>query len=278
MSMIYETSESGRWEDNGSGDKAWTTNWNVEGFTDKGEARLALLANVDVTVDNLIRSTPIVMRQIGPDIWNADVPYKRRNKQVGDIEYEFEIGGGTERVSQGVALQNTYVASGFTAPDFGAALGVTLDGSDLRVDGIDIHVPSKVFKMRCRLSRIQIKTLETITNHITYAPVNQYGWMGYLPHELLFLGSEGGYKGWTESYEPTADDFGEITLLFAASPTAYNIQVGDVLVSFKRGWDRLEVLTVNETDAITKMVVPKVKMVRVVQVYRESNFGLFGFQ
>ncbi|MFN5916787.1 MAG: hypothetical protein ACK48K_08520, partial [Planctomycetota bacterium] len=71
---------------------------------------------------------------LGNGVWEGTAHYV---KWKSESQYSFDTGGGTQHVTQSIANVGKYAATGFTAPDFMGAIGVTDD----RVEGTDITVP-----------------------------------------------------------------------------------------------------------------------------------------
>jgi len=69
----------------------------------------------------------------GNGVWEGTARYV---KWKSESQYSFDTGGGTQHVTQSIANVGKYSASGFTAPDFFGAIGVTDD----RVEGTDVTV------------------------------------------------------------------------------------------------------------------------------------------
>jgi len=246
----------------------WDQDYNIEGTNDPIEARLELLYQTDAIYDGLVRKSYTVEYQ-GPNFFIGTLTYGVRSKQIGRLEYQYQIGGKTEKRLQSLAT-TAYPA---TAPDYKGAIGVTKSGDSIDVQGVDVYVPSKTFSLKWTLDAADITpTLEQNLYAMTIAPVNSVSFLGYAAGEVVFLGAEGGLK----ENEPT----GELTLKFEASPNLTGLTVGEITGITKGGWQLVDIVreTTDDTGAGTKFLRPKILGVYVHTVYNSSNFaGLLGF-
>lgn len=247
----------------GGDNPTWELEYNVEGTEDCIEARLELLYQTSGTYDGLVRQTPR-LEYIGQNFFIGTLVYGRRTPTAGRVEYQFEIGGSTEKRFQSLATRK-YPS---TANDYGGAIGVVKSGDSIDVQGSDVYVPTKQFSLKWTLEAAAFTTaLEQNLYAMAIAPVNSTPFMGYAAGELLFLGASGGIK--------ENDEYGELTLKFAASPNLTGLSVGSVSGITKYGWESVDVVR-EETDATgsgTKFIAPQIVGVYVHQVYNTSNFS-----
>ena len=132
--------------------REWTTgeresvvfHYILDGTSDDIAARTSLLNSTAVNYDGLEREEctlePIVVdTEAGTGKWDCRVRYVKPEKippEVGESNFSFDTGGGTQHITQSLSTIGRYAASG-TAPDFGGAIGVTHDD----VEGVDITFP-----------------------------------------------------------------------------------------------------------------------------------------
>jgi hypothetical protein len=263
---VTERQDSRRYT--GGENPSWEFSYNVEGTDDCIQARLELVYHTSIIFDGLVRQTPHLEYQ-GPSFWIASVTYGKRAPVVGRLDYQFEIGGGTEKRLQSIATRK-YPA---TASEYNGAIGVRKSGDTIDVEGQDVYVPSKSFSLKWTLNAGDFTpTLERNLYLMAIAPVNIAPWLGYDAGELLFLGATGGVK--------QGDETGELTLKFQASPNLTNLSVGDVSAITKGGWELVDIVreTEDAEEGGTKFLRPKIAGVYVHQVYNQSNFSaLLGF-
>ena len=236
----------------------------IEGTDDDLAAKAALDATAPAVYDGLVRQTYSIDR-IAEDAWEGTVRYgKRSPRQDGFSKYTFEIGTGSQHITQSIATAHRYAPEGETAPDFKGAIGVTPDG----IDGVDVDVP--VF----RWSETHYFDASIVTEaykHTLYgiaaAPINAAPFRGKAAGEVRFLGASGGQSG---------DEEYEIAYHFAASPNLTELVVGNITGISKGGWEYLWVLYEEQEDAAAKRLVKRPAAVYVEQVYRSSDYSLLG--
>jgi len=84
--------------------------------------------------------------------------------------------------------------------------------------------------------------------------------------EVLFLGASGD--------DSTASEFVDVMYRFAASPNRENIEIGDITVTSKLGW---EYLWVRYEDGVDQnMIVQRPVAAYVEQVYGYGDFSVIG--
>lgn len=241
---------------------AWDIEFNIEGTSDPIEARLQLLYQTDAIYDGLVRQVPRVEYQ-GGLFFIGTVTYGKSTPTAGRVEYQFEIGGKTEKRYQSIST-TAYPA---TAPDYGGAIGVTKSGENIEAQGIDVDVPSKSFSLKWTLDASAFTAaFEQNLYAMTIAPVNSAPWLGYAAGELLFKGATGGVK--------EGDEYGELTLKFEASPNLTGLSVGEISGISKTGWQLVDIVreAADETGSGTKFLSPKITGVYVHTVFNSSNF------
>jgi hypothetical protein len=258
--VVSERPDSRRYT--GGDNPSWELFYNIEGTDDCIQARLELLYQTPGIFDNLVRQVPKVERQ-GPNFYYGWVTYGKRKNESGQVEYEFEIGGKTEKRYQSI-LTRRYPAE---AADYQGAIGVVKSGDQIDARGVDVYVPTKSFSLKCRLPpEVFTPAYQNVIFLCTAAPVNAAPFYGYQAGELLFCGAKGGYK--------SGDEYGEITFKFEASPNMTNLSVGEIGGIDKGGWELVDV--VREVQKSGNSLIPKPVGVYVHQVYQASDFSILG--
>lgn len=238
-------------------------NYQIDGTADELVAKGALYAAAPVLYGNLVRQKASLQR-IGEDLWEASVPYgKKKDPETGDSSYSFDTTGGTQHITQSLRTVGRYAIPGKKAKNFKGAIGVTKNPDN--IEGVDITMP--VFKWS-ETWYLRVAVMTEAYKHLLFkmtGKVNLDKFRLKAPGEVIFLGASGSQRG---------EEDWEITFNFAASPNASGLQVGDITIKEKRGWDYLWVRyqDVKDVDAIVKQ--PQTAYVE--QVYEYENFSQLG--
>jgi len=233
----------------------------VQGTDNDIAAGDALLAFSPLVYNNLARLTAHLERT-AEYAWEGTVNYGK--PEEGESTWTFDTSGGTQRVTQSLDTVNSYAPSGETAPNFHGAIGVSKDN----VEGVDITTPIFNFGETHDLD-------DTLLADGTYkltlfgltGKVNLYPFRGFAIGEVLFLGAQGsktGMDNWSINYR------------FAASPNVVNLDLGDITITEKRGWDYLWVSYADAEDTTAKRLIKKPVAAYVEQVYEYADFSLLG--
>jgi hypothetical protein len=246
---------------NGGDKPTWEIPFNIEGTNDCIEARLALLAASVGIYDGLFRQTPKVEHQ-GFNFFKGTVIYgKNDNKpENGSIDYQFEIGGKTEKRDQDLDCQR-YPED---APDHLGVINGIKNGDQIDVQGIDVPVPSYSFSLKCKMPASYFTV--TRRNQIymcAVAPVNSVSFYGFDVGEVLFKGATGGLK--------QGDDFGDIEFKFECSPNMTGLTVGEITGIRKEGWQYAEVA--RKVAVGSDSLIAKPYAVYVHTLFNKSNFS-----
>jgi len=196
-------------------------------------------------------------------IWRVTVEYlapEEIEPETGESSYSFDTTGGTQHITQSVSTRGKYAPSGKTPPDFKGAIGVTHNS----VEGVDITIPVFSFTETHYLpDSVVTDTYKGRLFRLT-GKTNNSNFRGCAPGECLFLGASGSRRG---------EDDWEVTFRFAASPNKTNIQIGDITVAEKKGWDYLWVRYADEADTDACELVKRPSAAYVEQVYEEGDFS-----
>jgi hypothetical protein len=201
------------------------------------------------------------VEQIADNIWIGTVYYGYNSRETDDIEFSFDTGGGSQKITQTIAPL-TVRSYGDNPPDFKGAINV----DDNSVNGVDIIVPVFNFNETKRIARDFISTAFKTSVFRLTSKVNSQAWHGFEAGEVLFMGASGSKHGRTGDYE--------LNFKFAASPNKTNITIGSISGIEKKGWEYLWVRYEKSTDQNCLIQIPKA--VYVHQVYESGDFSALG--
>ena len=223
-----------------------------------------------------ISLTPIHVDTVtGVGKWEAAVSYEDPGRsqpppQPSENSFSFDTTGGTQKITQSIATVSrtgSVGSGGNSATDFKGAIGVEIDGKDMRVNGCEITVPvfrwtETVYKTDAECDWAYRRAVGDLTG-----TVNAAAFRGYEAGEVLFEGASGARRGRHK------DDLWEITFKFAASRNRDDIIIGAFTGIEKKGWEYLWVLYGDDVDTATHARCKTPLGVYVEQVYRDGDFG-----
>ncbi|OQA03991.1 MAG: hypothetical protein BWY69_00146 [Planctomycetes bacterium ADurb.Bin401] len=269
MAGTYTVSE--RWSSrkrSGGSSNAATVEYIIQETTaptlsaDDGEVIQALIDTAPETWGTAeIPRSSYDVEQIADRIWVGTVNYGYSSKNTGTIEYNFDTGGGSQKITQTISPL-TVTAYGDNPPDFKGAINV----DDNSVNGIDIIVPVFNFNETKQIGRDFITTAFKTSVFRLTSKVNSQPWHGFEAGEVLFMGASGSKHGRTGDYE--------LNFKFAASPNKTNITIGSITGINKKGWEYLWVRYEKSTDQNCLIQIPRA--VYVHQVYESGDFSALG--
>ena len=240
---------------------------------DESKALSAVRANHKAVSGRALESVETVER-INDTTWKVKAVYEEDDDgeggddSGGDDEdtsvFAFDTGGGTKHINQSLKTDGRYPN---TAPDFAGAIEVDNEGN---VNGVDVTMPVLNFTETHTLNGSRVTTSYKKTLAALTGTVNKSGFRGFSAGEVLFLGASG-----TKKSKKTSAPW-EITYRFAVSPNQAGLQVGDIKVTRKYGWDYLWVRYADKVAEGGKNVVKKPVGVYVEMVYPEGDFGNLG--
>jgi hypothetical protein len=242
--------------------------YSVVGVADAADA-VAAVEDVRPATFNGLRAEPVQVRPVAIDSGDADscrweatasyVAFGRATfRETGESVYNFEIGGGSQKVYQSLSTIAKYPTA--TAPDFKGAINVGADS----VEGVDIISPEFGFSETHYVSATSVDAAYKAALAAAAGKVNNATFRGFAAGEVLFLGATGTKRG-NEDYE--------ITYRFAVSFNQTSITVGGIAVAAKGGWEYLWVRYKNDVDTGKSAHVRVPAAVYVEQVYAAANFG-----
>jgi len=241
-------------------------------------AKTALLAEAATTYEGLTRDaisgpSPEWVDTVTDDgLWNAEVTYIvpasiiRPPLAIGESRYSFDIGGGTQHITQGLAHIETYVAAG-AKPDYKGAINVSKQGGELTVEGVDIIMSAYAFSETHVLAAASVDDAYKNKLFALASHTNQAEFRGFAIGECLFVNANGSSRG---------DGDYEITFNFLASPNITGRTIGDIPGIEKKGWEYLWVQYEDVKDAVANKVVKQPTAVFVEQVYYAGDFDDLG--
>lgn len=236
-------------------------NFAIQGTDDYDLALTNLASTAPTAFDGLPRQNYGV-EPIAPQIWLGFARYgKQTTQETGVKQYQFDTGGGTQHITQSLSTVQRYGRTGFAAPNFLGAIGVS-QGS---VEGVDIVVPVYNFSEVNYESDSQVDTAYKHTLFALTGRVNNDSWNGYAAGEVLFMGAAGSMR---------AGGDWEITYRFAASPNLSGLNVGDITGIAKQGWQYMWVQYIDEEDTTAQSMIKRPWSVHIEQVYPYGDFGL----
>lgn len=223
------------------------------------------------SINGLYLANVEIEEQIGQNAFKVKVSYdttRRENSSTDNEETEdepafsFDTTGGTRHVTQSLGTVARFPED---APDFAGAINVDAEGT---INGVDIMMPSLKFNETHYFKPSIVTTAFKINLAERTGSVNQNNFRGFYPGELLFAGASGSRRG------ESKNDYWEINYQFVYSRNSAQLQIGDLIVTNKRGWDYLWCLYEEKKQDNFVVKVPVAAYIE--QVYQYSDFGYLG--
>jgi hypothetical protein len=200
--------------------------------------------------------------------YTGRVRYRKETGTEGDSgsQYQpslsFEVGGSQTKMICSLGTVSRHAVPGRTPRDYGGLIGVTDDG----VEGVDVDVPTSGFS-ETRFFYPEVMTAGFIA-FLTGACgcVNDRPWHGFEEGEVRFLGVSG---DWREG-----EELAGLTFRFAVSLNERDIQIGEMTIPFKYGWDYLWIRWQNQERHGVTVRVPVEAFVE--EVYHSMDFRQLG--
>jgi len=235
-----------------------------DGGENELEAKYAVLAYCPDEYDGMV-PTGCHVEPINSKCYEVAVTYGAQNRLDPNAPtWSFDTTGGTRRVTQAIAHLGDYAAPGTTAPNFGGAIGVTPDGN---VEGVEVPAPSGKYSEHWVMAKAfvtdaYLRMLAGMTGTVNAVPFRNSA-----PGEVMFMGARAA---------PRDKNYVEIDFSFELSPNAYNLQVGNITIPFKRGWDYVWARYVDDEDSTAKVGIKRAASAHLEQPVVYSNFALLG--
>jgi len=222
-----------------------------------------LASAAPVLYDGLVRQS-LHIERTAEEVWEGSVRYGMKEPpETGDSTYQFDTGGGTQHITQGLETVGSYAPPGKVPPNFRGAIGVTHDN----VEGVDVTVPVYNFSETHYVATAQVTGAYKAALFLLTGRVNGAAFRGFAAGEVLFLGASGSKRG---------EDDWEISFRFAASPNVTGLTVGDIQNIDKKGWEYLWIRYADEEDDAAKVLVKKPIAAYVERVYEDGDFEGLG--
>ncbi|MDR2761353.1 MAG: hypothetical protein LBB88_01975 [Planctomycetaceae bacterium] len=208
---------------------------------------------------------------IEEDSGGADKTYIgriRRTEELPELDLEnkrsisFEVSGSQTKMTHSLLTRGSWASGNNSPRDYGGLIGVTDDG----VEGVDIDTAVSTFSETVYFYPWFLTSSYVAFLARAYGHVNMTPFRGFDIGEVRFLGANGSYR-----YGDTAV---ELTFKFAVSPNAMNIQIGEIVIPFKYGWDYLWIRWADVKRNNVSVKTPIEAYVE--QVYPGLNFYLLG--
>ena len=258
------------------------TEYRVVGSEVEDDVEAQVEADIPATYQDLANRT-ITLRLLLADgensQWHARAKWSRSvaswstspDRDTGDNVYQFEVGAESQHVTQSLETINSY---GLAPPAFDGAIGVSAEGGNQRVQGIDVGVGF------FRWSETHYLTNATVTAayrkavaDLVNTPINDDTFRvapgsgtTFAAGTVRFLGARGTQR---------ADDW-EITFSFAYSPeVTFAIDLQGVPTNItKGGWEY--VWYYYQQDASGADLITRPKFAYVERVYESGDFDDLG--
>lgn len=244
--------------------KSVTFEYRVIDTTSRAAALAALAAAAPDRLGNLHRTRVEVSSIDAIDIWAGEVTYTaKKPKEEGQSEYSFELGGGSQHITQSIKTVNKYASGGGEAPDHKGAIGVTSNG----VTGVDINLPTFGFSEThyYNAETVTVDFVESIEKAVW--KTNKSDWRNYKDGEVIFVGATGSFS------VSEGEGIWQIAYRFMVSRNAKDLKVGDIENIVKRGWEYLWVQYEDVEDEDAKRLTKRPIAAYVEQVYEETDFS-----
>lgn len=225
---------------------------------DEEDVEALLVATAPAAYQGLVLDG-VQAEPLGGGIWRGYARYVN----FDDSEFTFETGGGSTRITQSLSTINTYAASGYTAPDFQGAIGV----SDDRVEGVDITVPVYQFTETHRFADGSVTSGYKADLFSLTGRYNNASFKGFDAGEVLLIGVNGSKRG---------NEKWSLTFRFSASPNVTGLTLGPITGIAKKGWEYMWVRYIESVDSIAYSLVRRPVAAYVERVYQPGDFSLLG--
>ncbi len=225
---------------------------------DEDDAAVILNATAPTTYQGLTIESLSAEPQ-GNDIWKGYARYVK----IDDTEYTFDTGGGQARITQSLQTINSYAPTGFIAPDYQGAIGVSGD----RVEGADI--PSRNYQFT-ETHRFPDGSINSTFRGYLFQLTGRYNnalFRDFAAGECLLVGVSGSKRG---------DEQWSLTFRFTCQPNVTGQAIGDITGIDKLGWEYLWVQYADFEDSLAYVLVKRPIAAYVERVIEPGNFTLLG--
>lgn len=278
MAIVIEDTFSAQCDDDDSGNKIWTLNFNVRDDAnaqiDPDDAYDAAYAYAKAhnSFDGLTAKS-LQLQEEGQGagrVYRLSIRYTK-NGGLGDDDSQqqtvygtlrFSTKGGSSHINKSIA-QTKYDALNKNAPVFNGLINV----QNGVAAGVDIQTPVLHIDVTCKLPTAMITTQWLAGFYALTGKVNSDVLWSFPAHTLLFRGLDG-----------STDGIGTCSLTFSFDFQP-NVQenIDPFQLVIKNGWEYVWTYTELETDTTSNLTVPKPLGLYVDQVYPETSFASFSF-
>ena len=247
--------------------------YSITGSDDDAAVITAIQAAAPATFGGLTRDT-ITIDQVGPKTWMAKVGYTTSSYAIGVTEHKFafQIGGGTQHVTQSIATIYKAGAGGAPAPNFKGALNVEIKNGQTNVRGVDIAAPKGEFSELHCLANATVTAAYQRGLMRLCGKYNVAAFRGYAIGEVQFIGAEGD-KG--------DDGYWRITFKFQVSENRSSVKfnAGDadeINLGAVQGWDYIWCLYEESADDAANCMISKPTAAYREKVLHAGAFSALG--
>lgn len=233
--------------------------YDVIGTNDEDAVLALVLATAPATYDGLILDSVTsdilyVDTVTLTGVWKAHARYL-----IPEVQYTFDTGGGSQKITQSYQTINAYAPPGLTAPNFGGAIGVSED----RVEGVEVPIPKFDFTETHIFDNITVTSAYQIALSNLTGRKNAATWRTFPAGTVAFLGATGSNRGsgqWN------------ITFRFSTSPNVTGLMIGTIGPISKLGWDYLWIRYADFPDNSAYSLVKRPIAAYVEQVILDGDF------
>ena len=242
--------------------------YRISGTLDETEALEAVEAEAPTAFYNALRGEVSVASN-GRKQWIGTVPYETPEKQTGTKDFQFDTTGSTVHITTSLATRASYARDGFSPPNNKQLIGVTAEKD---IQGVDINFPAFKFQLTKYIAIEDLTQTYVGVIKNTTAKVNSSEYVievlpgvsfTFAAGEVLFMGATG--------VERKEQEDMAITFNFVQADNESDLNIGDILVSSKRGHDYLWVFC--DSTKVGDSMPPRPLYAYVEQVYSERSFS-----
>jgi len=195
------------------------------------DAALAAVAAVAPAMIGNLHLQWLAAEDAGPSLYFVTAHYGiKKPKSIGEISVSFDYSLETVHVTHARQHLGDYAPPGKQPINYQGAINVRRDANGITVEGVDMLVPVQRMQFRMRVSGAAL-TWEYIRDVLRKAPCqNSEEFYGFEPGEVRW---DGGSMVNTVAEEMIA----EVSFNFSIERNATNLQIGNITIPFKRGWD-----------------------------------------
>ncbi len=256
-----------------------TLYYTASGTSDHEAVEAALLTETPTFMNGLPREADVTIEPEWADTvtddgkWDCEVRYSPQGSagttappETGDSVFNFEIGGGTQHITQAIQTVTQVAAEGCEVVDFKGAIGVAGNGENIEVQGVDINAPAYSFSEIHYIpdSTVTPEYRKKLAMLASKKPINAATFRGFNAHEVRFDGASGSKRG---------EGDWEMTFKFSVSLNS-NINLATLPTFYKRGWDYVWICYATKKSINRYVAVPI--QATVVKVYNDGDFTDLG--